>query len=226
LKIHRLLPILFLLILAAPAIAAPAISCHCFQDRTFDSARPAAADSYLLATTQNSLMAAVFGLEKKKLVRDKMTGTSGEVLWVAHYLAARCHESASRLMAAYDRNGGSWKKAAAGCGIRLPDNRFAKLLAADASGEELAAAATDEIVGRRLEAARGDIDQIRARGGSNAELILAAYIARKDKQSPAEIYLEVAAGQATWGRMLDRAGGNSFSIEEDLRNLLGSASGE
>ena len=41
-------------LLPAPGLAAPAAACHCYRDRAFDPARPAAADPYILATTRSS----------------------------------------------------------------------------------------------------------------------------------------------------------------------------
>ena len=47
--------------------AAPTVACHCYQDRTFDPERPAAADPYILATTRSSLLSAAFGVDKRAL---------------------------------------------------------------------------------------------------------------------------------------------------------------
>jgi hypothetical protein len=210
---------LFSLVLPVPVAAAPAISCHCFQDRSFDAVRPAAADPYLLATTQSSLLATAFGVDKKELVRARMTGTPGEALWVAHYLADRCGRSAARSMAAYDKSG-SWKAAAAGCEMGKLGDRFAVLLEANAASEALASVAADEIVTTRLGADPKSIEQIRARGGSNAELVLAAFLARKGDRSPGEIYADITAGRATWGQMLERTGGTASSIAGDIRSLV------
>ena len=69
--------------------AAPATACHCYQDRSFDPARPAAADPYILATTRSSLLSAAFGVDKRSLVSAVMTGTAAEDLWVASWAGAR-----------------------------------------------------------------------------------------------------------------------------------------
>ena len=65
------------------------VNCHCFQDRAYDPQRAYAADPYFLATTQNSLLANLFGLSKKDVVRAKMAGANGDSLWVSHYLAKK-----------------------------------------------------------------------------------------------------------------------------------------
>ena len=81
------LSLLTLLTLAAPvpATANPTISCHCFQDRSYNPNQPDAIDPYLLATTQNSLIAAFYQVPKRDLVRRKMTGTPNDEIWVTHH---------------------------------------------------------------------------------------------------------------------------------------------
>lgn len=69
-----------LLALCIQATFAQAMPCHCFPTRTFDPAKPAAADSYFLATSHNSFMAVVFGQEKKDVVLAKQKpGATAEV---------------------------------------------------------------------------------------------------------------------------------------------------
>lgn len=63
---------------SSPAHAQP--SCHCFNDRSFDPARPAAADEYILASSFNSLLSARFGIAKQQIVMLRMNGVSGENL--------------------------------------------------------------------------------------------------------------------------------------------------
>jgi len=70
----RLNLIILLILLPMPALAIPAISCHCFTDRSYQPSRPAAADPYFLATTQNSFFAVVFNVEKKNIVIKKQQG--------------------------------------------------------------------------------------------------------------------------------------------------------
>lgn len=84
-----IITLLALLFLAAPlpVAANPTISCHCFQDRSYNPRQPAAIDPYLLATTQNSLIAAVYQVPKRDLVRSKMTGTPNDEIWVSHHQA-------------------------------------------------------------------------------------------------------------------------------------------
>ena len=78
-----------LLLLPMPARAVPAITCHCFTDRSFDPSRPALADPYFLATTQNSLFALAFNVDKKTIVMKKQQGASPDDLWIAYWIASK-----------------------------------------------------------------------------------------------------------------------------------------
>lgn len=220
----RKIPVLVLLVLLLPAAmahAGPIITCHCFQDRSFNPDKPAAADPYLLATTQNSLLAAIFGLEKRSVVREKMSGTPGEELWVAHHLAQRGGMPYSLLLATHGRTG-SWLGTVTLLGLDTGSlaPRFAALLAEDAGDEPLAAAVVDEIVTTRLGVPPEEVEQIRAMGGANAELILAAYVGRKSDRSALDVYIEASHERATWGQMLNAAPDTARTIEEDIRRLL------
>jgi hypothetical protein len=210
-----------LLLFPLSAAANPVISCHCFQDRSFDPTRPDAVDPYLLATTQNSLMAASFALVKRDLVKAKMTGTSGDALWVAHYLATRSDQNASRLMSNYGRTG-SWQ--ATVTALKIPkgnlDLRFAALLAGNADGEVLAAAIADEMVTTLLGADPTAVERIRFRGGATPEIILATFLGRKSNRSPVDLYGDVTAGRTSWGEILDGLGMAPGSIEEEIRGLV------
>ena len=61
-RIPLLLVILSVQVLLAPGsvCAAPAVACHCFQERQFSAEKPQAFDPYLLATGQNRLLAQTF----------------------------------------------------------------------------------------------------------------------------------------------------------------------
>ena len=68
--------------LSSPAQAIPTITCHCFTDRSYDPARPALADPYFLAMTQNTLFALTFKIDKKTVVIKKQQGVkTGATTW-------------------------------------------------------------------------------------------------------------------------------------------------
>lgn len=220
--------VLLLLFLPVSGWAASAVSCHCFRDRSFDPGRPAAADPYVLATAQNSLLAAAFGLDKGAVVKAKMTGTSGEDLWIAHWVAAKAGLRAADLLDARSRAAG-WAEALASLG--LPAERLgpraAGLLRGAAPDPALARAAEEEALHTRLGIDEASLDALAKAGAGPAEAAAAALLARRSGRPPAEVYREVAGGRASWGSLFHRAGIEPSAIEEEvLRQLLPNPGGE
>jgi hypothetical protein len=213
---------LLLLPLAGAATANSIISCHCFQERAYDPARPQAADPYLLATVQNTFMAAVFDLAKRDLVQAKMGGTSGDRLWVAHYLARGHGVAASTLLAARQRSS-SWRGALQAMNLGMPKagERFAGLLQDDGGEALLAAAAADDILQQRLGIAGSTLERLRFRGAGTAEVIFCAVLAGKSGRSPLDLHEDFTSGRSTWGQMFDALGLQPGApLENELRRQL------
>jgi hypothetical protein len=215
-----------LLIISCPAVASaiPAISCHCFQDRSYDPAQPAAADPYLLATTQNALFAAVFAVEKKTIVIKKQKGVSGDDLWVAYWLAARAGSDPESLLRER-KSRGSWQKAAAP--MAIPENsqggRVAAALKADASDERLGQAVVDEVMLRFRFHGETELSALRKAGAGNPEVILAGLLAPRIHQSAGQLYRDVKRGKSSWGGLLHQAGVDSSGIESAVATMVRAA---
>jgi len=97
----KIIIILFLcLFYSSTAFSVQVKGCHCFQNRSFDAANPEKVDPYLLATTQNSFLATVFGIYKREIVKAKMGGTSGDDLWIAYFVATKTDTDVKSLMSA------------------------------------------------------------------------------------------------------------------------------
>ncbi|MEI7818227.1 MAG: hypothetical protein WCI45_13655, partial [Desulfuromonadales bacterium] len=86
---YTLFSLSLLLFLPDSSPAAPAITCHCFTERKYDFSRPAVADPYFLATTQNSFFATYFAVDKKVIVMKKQTGSSADDLWIGYWIASK-----------------------------------------------------------------------------------------------------------------------------------------
>lgn len=210
-----------LLVLSSPALAEPAISCHCFRDRSFDAQRPAAADPYLLATTRNSLLAAAFDIDKKEIVRARMSGTPGEDLWIAHFVANRTGSPAAGLLAARGK-AASWVAALVPLepGPERLGPRFTAALAAGVPDASLADSAADSIIETRLGVAPEVLLGLRSEGASTPEIVLSVFLAGQSERTAADFLGEVRSGNRSWGQLLNGLGLHAGTIEGEVRKML------
>jgi len=209
-----------LLALPVPASAIPAITCHCFTDRSYDAARPAAADPYFLATTQNSFFAAAFGVDKKTVVINKQKGVSADNLWVAYWLAARSGADPDSLLQGR-KTKGSWQATIPkAIPVKTMGVRFSDALKNNAGDERLAEVVVDELLLRFRFYREPELAALRKAGAGNRELILAGLIAAKTRQPATRIYRNVKGGGVSWGTLLTRAGIDSTEIQSEVAALV------
>ncbi|BDG10881.1 hypothetical protein [Anaeromyxobacter paludicola] len=201
---------------ARPAPAGPA--CHCFNDRTYDAARPSAADPYILATTRSSLLSAAYGVPKAELVRAVMMGAAAEDLWIARWAGARMGADPAALLEAKGASG-SWRAALAAGGARL-GRPFADRLARGAPEAELAALAVDDVLVSRAGADAKALAALRAAGAGSEEAILATVLAPKLRVPPGALLAPVRAGKATWGSTVQSAGLTPRDLDRLVRQAV------
>lgn len=215
------LGLILLIMLPMPALSAPAITCHCFTDRSYDAARPAAADPYFLATTQNSFFAAVFNLDKKTIVMKKQTGTSSDDLWVAYWIASKSGLSAEALLQSKQAKD-TWRDALKPqvLSSKSLGARFSRELNAGASGSRLAQEVVDEQLVRYQLLGETELAAMRKDWASNQELVIAALISAKTRQPARQIHRNVKSGTKTWGGLLKEAKINPSAIQGEISALL------
>jgi len=216
-----LFSLILILALPLPALAIPAITCHCFTDRSFNPAQPALADPYFLATTQNSFFAVLFNVDKKSIVMKKQQGRSSDDLWVAYWVASRSTVSVEALLQAKEAKE-TWPEVIAP--LRIPakklGSRFASALSSKPSAARLAEAVVDELFLRYRLLADAELTAVRKAGASNQELIIATLIAVKSRQPARQVYAEVKNGAKTWGSLLEGTRINTKNMQEEITSTL------
>jgi len=191
--------------------------CHCYRDRSFDPARPRAADPYILASTRISLLSAVFGPSKRELVEAVMTGTSPDDLWIAHWAAVRSGRRAASLLDAKDAKK-SWK-AVLGAVDGLGKS-FEEAIARGSTDGDLAAIAVDDVLASRVGVEPGAVAASRKMGATTSEVILAVVLASRIQTTPTTVLAPVKSGNVTWGAVLQGLGLTPKDIDEVVRQTV------
>lgn len=225
--IFRALILLALLLAAGQALAGPlsAVTCHCFTDRSYDAARPEAADAYYLAATQNTFFAQLFNIEKKLLVRGKQKGMLMEDFWVAHYVAEETKSSAETLLKArYEHPSWSATLAAQGISGQALEPFFANALESEASGTRLDRGIVDELLPRHGVLKQADIAPLRQAGLENQEMLMVALLAKKSGKPAQTIAQEKATTGKSWSTLFHEAGIDIGRIDTEITTLLGTLS--
>lgn len=216
-----LLTFIIAIMLPMQALAIPAITCHCFTDRSYDAARPTLADPYFLATTANSFFAAVFGVEKKTIVVKKQKGVSADDLWIAYWLAARSGADPESLLLGR-KSKGNWRQVATP--LAIPDKsmggRVVEALKVNAADDRLAEAVVDELLLRFRFHGEAELAALRKAGAGNQELIMTGLIAAKTRQPAMKYYRDVKGGGPSWGALLQRAKIEPAEIQSEVAAMV------
>jgi hypothetical protein len=206
--------------LAGIAWSAPTITCHCFQDRQFDPARPLAADPYLLATVQNRLIGYLYGQPRQEIVRSKMGGLPGDRLWISSQVAAAAGRTGADALQARAA-AGSWREVVTGLGAdpeRLGPLFMARL-ATGADETALAEAVIDQILETRLGVPSEVIAALRGADATGRELVAAAVLAGVAGRHPVEVYQQ-ARSAGSWGQWLTQYGLTLPRVDAWLATVL------
>lgn len=199
----------------------PTITCHCFTDRSYDWVNPTKADSYFLATAQNSFFALTFKTDKKSIVIKKQLGTSSDDLWIAYWIALKTGVTADSLLQNRLKTD-SWKS------VIMPYKhlnqtfgiKFSKALKAGMPNTILSEAVLEEIFLKKGLLNEGEMNELRKAGVNNQELIIATVIAKKTGQTAQQIYLHVKTGKKSWGAQLSAASIDTKNMQQEIASIL------
>lgn len=213
----------WLLISPAAAFAAGP-SCHCFNDREYDPQNPGKSDEYLLATAANSLLSAAYGLPKREIVEARMSGTSGEDLWISTYAAHRQGEAAGVLMTARAA-AASWRDVFRSRGGHLESlgPRFVAALAEGAGDAVLARLAAADTLVTRLGTPWAHLDDLAGRGATLQETVLAALLGVWSSRSALDVYADVRAGKSGWSWLLAKVNRVPKQMGDEVAKTLRAA---
>lgn len=214
---------LFMLLLApASSQATPAITCHCFTDRLYNPSKPALADPYFLATTQNTFFAALYNVEKNTIVMKKQTGSTSEDLWIAYWVASKSGSTGEALLVLRGKKM-SWKEIIVPLGLSAKsrsEKKFAAELAAGASSALLAQNIVDDVLLRHRMLGEQELAVLRREWASNQEVIIASLIAMKTRRPAIGIYRDVNNKSKSWGALLDEAKIQPSGMQSEFAALL------
>ena len=190
--------IFFVLLVLLPTLAnaESTINCHCFQDRTFNHRDTAAADPYFLATTQNSFISILYGIDKSSLVKAKMSGTSGSYLWILFDIAARSQQKIDNVDKIYGKNK-NWNTVFKQLNL-TPQQLGEKYWQLGNNPELLADHIVDLQLNKQFGVKMSDLENWHKLGMTRKELILANLL----EGNPLTLFNQVNSGMQTWGKLL------------------------
>ena len=206
---------LLLLLIPTLTSAESTINCHCFQDRTFNHRDTAAADPYFLATTQNSFISLIYGVDKRMLIKAKMSGTSGSHLWILFDVAARSHQEINKVDKDYLRTK-HWNAVFKELNL-TPQQLGEEYWQLGETPEKLADHIVDKQLTKHFGVSAANLRKWREQGMNRKELILAILL----EGDPITAYNQVNSGQQTWGKLLfDQGLQDGKAINKRLRELM------
>lgn len=212
---------LFCLLVYLPSTAS-AMSCHCFTDRDFNSAEPAAADPYYLATVQNSFYSIIFNIKKSKVVLAKQKpGATAEALWIKKWIVAKNGQSMQG-KAVKKTDETSWLEALETAGVdtgNLPADFVAQLVAGD-SDTQLSNYIVNDLLRTKGIASAETLQPLQQATASNQETIIAAVLSSKLGNDAIDLLQLVRDGKTTWGSLLRDAGMNGREMVAEIRSLV------
>ena len=195
--------------------ALPTIECHCFQDRSYNMAKPGAADDYFLTATQNTFFALTFDVTKKIIVRKKQHGASGADLWIAYWLADKSGADVEDILTARSDNP-DWRTTINSLKINTDTMGTTFTRALKGGTVPLDHVVVDEVLERLQILSAKNLIALRNNKATNKEVIVCALLAAKSGKQPLLFLQQVQGHIKNWDSLMTEAGINIRDIEQIL----------
>ena len=206
----KLFSLVFVLFIVgnASAMEVPqsATNCHCFKERAFNQQEKFAADTYLLATSFNSFIAANFHISKRQIVMMKMQGgVDPDDLLIGLYVSRAGKTDLNNLLAIL-KNGGTWKQILeSGSVQRSPEtyNIFNVIAAAGDDKTEAVEAVTGQLLEEFFGISASDIMELRKEGATGREITLVFLLGKygKPQTTAVDILRMYTRQKKSWGEI-------------------------
>ena len=206
----RFLPALLLsfLLLAARAESVNAVTCHCFQNRSYNPSDRFAADDYILATGFNNLLARVFDVPHRQIVLFKMKeGVTEDDLLVSMYVSRKSGQDLQKILAKR-RAGKTWNAILATPSpesVALQDAIFSRLSAGAQPGE-VAFLVADIVVREFYQVPPEKIQALRRAGLDKKEINLVLLLAHASETRPEKLVQQYHKKGRSWSEIASNLG--------------------
>lgn len=197
------IPFLLLGMQPVPASGQNGVSCHCFQNRSYNPSDRFAADDYILATGFNNLLARVFDVPHRQIVLLKMKeGVNEDELLIGMYVSRKSGEELEKILGKR-RAGKTWAAILAALtpeGDAQHDEVLSRIYAGAKPGEA-ASLAADAIVREFYRVPPEEIQELRRAGLDKKEINLVLLLAHASEAKPEKLVRQYRKKNRSWSEI-------------------------
>ncbi|MBU0729804.1 MAG: hypothetical protein KKE17_12025 [Proteobacteria bacterium] len=198
------------------ALAESATNCHCFKDRSYNPAKPFAADDYILATAFNSFVSKAFNIPKKEIVMLKMKqGVGQNDLLIGLKIAATTGVDLKELLS-QRKQGKSWSAIISDPAMNesLQKNPLLQSIKSEISMDQAAAEVADQSLANFFSIPIETIRKIKTSGLNEKELALVFILAHAGEQNPETLVSQFKKDGKSWSAIAKGIGINPQAAGE------------
>ncbi|MDD2558241.1 MAG: hypothetical protein PHH87_08120 [Desulfuromonas sp.] len=207
-----------------PVYAQPAaggqstITCHCYQDRMFDTKAPGVADDFYLTTTHNAFYAQAGEASKKIIVRARQRGLSGDDLWIAFALSQNSGQNQGQTikleqLVTTRLQNSDWDSTLKQSGIDPTTLEHELQRALQGKSSRAVTETVDQALVKRQLITPTQLAELRALNATNKEVLASVLLQIYGKGSAVEYLRQVRSG-AHWDALMHQAGIDIAQVEQ------------